>query len=113
MKYLIIISVFAFLFSSCSDNKKFWEYKVIYYTGLNSRDGIEAFKYQSITPDDAELTKLGEQGWEIATSYLEMETAFPNFGEKAYHTGIKENVRPQRLVIILKRLKGVYSDKKK
>lgn len=105
MKYLFLSSLFLLLSISCSENKKYWEYKIIYYTGYYSRDGSEAFKYQTITPNETELTKLGEEGWEIATSYLEMETAYPNFGRDDYHTGIKENVRPQRLVIILKRLK--------
>lgn len=110
MKYLFLSSLFLLLLISCSENKKYWEYKIIYYTGYNSRDGNEAFKYQTITPDEAELSRLGKEGWEIATSYLEMETAYPNFGRDDYHTGIKENVRPQRLVIILKRLKGLYKD---
>lgn len=109
---LLIVFIAALVLSSCSNREKYWEYKVIYFSGDNARDGIDAFKYQSITPDEDDLNKFGAEGWEIATSYLEMETAFPNFGKDEYHTGIKENVRPQRLVIILKREKGVYPESK-
>lgn len=56
-----------------------------------------------ITVNDAQLNALGLQGWELTGSYLEMETAFPNFGNSDYVSGLKDNVRPRRLVLMLKR----------
>lgn len=102
---LVLILVLAINFIRCSSKGKHWEYKIVSVTGAESRDGSGAFRFQTITPNEEELSRLGADGWEIATSYLELETAFPNFGNEGYHTGIKENVRPQRLVIIFKREK--------
>jgi hypothetical protein len=104
---LAFVILFSIVFNGCASKSKFWEYKVISYAGYESRDGSGAFHFQTITPNEEDLKKLGAEGWEIATSYLEMETAFPNFGSADYHTGIKENVRPQRLVLILKREKSI------
>jgi len=109
---LALLFILSISFIGCSSKEKFWEYKVVSYVGYESRDGSGAFKYQVITPDEEELSRLGAEGWEVATSYLEMETAFPNFGKEEYHTGIKTNNRPQRLVIIFKREKGIYPEKK-
>lgn len=63
-----------------------------------------------INVGEAQLDALGQQGWELAGSYLEMETAFPNFGSADYVTGLRDNVRPQRLVLILKRPVREWSD---
>jgi hypothetical protein len=55
-------------------------------------------------PSDSSLNKFGIDGWEIATSYLETETVFPNLlasGDGV--NGLQPNVRPQRLVVIFKR----------
>ena len=55
-------------------------------------------------PSDSSLNKFGIDGWEIATSYLEMETVFPNLlagGDGV--NGIQPHIRPQRLEVILKR----------
>jgi hypothetical protein len=80
-----------------------YEYKVIVVSGEKlSRFGEEAMKSSAITVDDKELSKLGSQGWEVVATYLEHETAYPNFGDERYVTGLKTNVRPQRLVLVLR-----------
>ena len=80
-----------------------YEYKVVVVAGTsNERMGDGAVKPSSITVDEKELSKLGSQGWEIVGSFLEMETAYPNFGKAEYVTGLQTNVRPQRLVLILR-----------
>ena len=61
--------------------------------------------YTTIAVNNDELNSLGAQGWEIVTSYIETETAWPNFGNNDYVTGLQPNVRPQSLVVILKREK--------
>ena len=81
-----------------------YEYKVLeYYSASPNRTGSGAFKPTSITPDADELNALSAKGWQVAGSYLEMETAWPNFGAAKYVTGIQPNVRPQRLVVVLQR----------
>ncbi len=49
------------------------------------------------------LNKLGSEGWELSSSYLEMETAWVNFGKNEYVTGLQPNIRPQRVVLVFKR----------
>jgi hypothetical protein len=80
-----------------------YEYKVlaVQSEGLD-RTGDAAMKFSSITPSEKELSKLGDAGWEVVGTYLEMETAYPNFGKAEYVTGLQPNVRPQRLVMIMR-----------
>ena len=49
------------------------------------------------------VKRFGAMGLVPTELYLEIETAFPNFGSADYVTGLRDNVRPQRLVLILKR----------
>jgi len=111
---LLTFFIALIIFTSCQ-NKIKWEYKTIYYDaekieGLDKSyaKGSEFFKRTvsstSVVPSDSTLDKFGVEGWEIATSYLEMETVFPNLlasGDGV--NGLQSNTRPQRLVIIFKR----------
>lgn len=85
-----------------------YEYRVVVVTpdGKPSRFEADAAKSALIHVDEKELNKLGSQGWEIVESYLEMETAHPNFGDSKYVTGLQPNIRPQRLVLILRHRLG-------
>lgn len=85
-----------------------YEYRVVVYAaeGDLARTGEGAMKAALVQIDEKELTKLGSQGWEVIGSYLEMETAYPNFGDAKYVTGLQPNVRPQRLVLILRHRLG-------
>lgn len=103
--YAFFLLILSIIFYSCSSKEKSWEYKVVSYSNSLSLYRPGEFDDISITPSLDELNKLGDEGWQIATSYLEIETAFPNFGNEKYHTGIKSNIRPKRLVIIFKREK--------
>ncbi len=81
-----------------------WEYThLTFYAGDNERIGSGALKYSSIKINEAKLDEMGKSGWEITGSYLEMETAFPNFGKEEYTTGLQPNIRPQSLIILFKR----------
>jgi len=104
MKLIALLVTSSILFFGCSSEQK-WEYKVIKVYPDNSYDrtGADALRYHTIAPSESELSKLGYKGWELVTSYLEMETSYPNFGNEDYHTGIKTNVRPQSLVLLFKR----------
>jgi Domain of unknown function (DUF4177) len=80
-----------------------YEYKVVVLQASNlSRTGEDAMKASSVNVDEKELSKLGSQGWELVGSFLENETAYPNFGDDKYVTGLQTNVRPQRLVLLLR-----------
>ena len=81
-----------------------YDYKVLAVAG----DGYDRTKTGSqnaatVDIDEQALTKLGGEGWEVVSSYLEMETAYPNFGDEKYVTGMQPNIRPQRAVLILRR----------
>jgi hypothetical protein len=80
-----------------------YEYKTVsIIAGALDRTGSDALKAARIEVDERELSKLGSQGWEVIGSFLETETAFPNFGSDKYVAGLQPNVRPQRLVMILR-----------
>lgn len=81
-----------------------FEYRVVeFMTESNERTGTGALKYSSIRVDEGQLQKLGEDGWELVNSFVENETAFPNFGDSQYVTGIQPNIRPQRAIFIFKK----------
>jgi hypothetical protein len=112
--YQYLIAIVAFLFLAGCKNETNWEYKVIYFDAQsfvashkNYSEATDFFKNTisntTIIPTEKSLNDLGKDGWEITTSYLETETAFPNLGNDKYVTGIQSNIRPQRLVVIFKR----------
>lgn len=78
-----------------------WEYKTQYSlpSPRPERRGEKAITASSITPAQEDLAKLGAEGWELASTYLEWETAFPQMPDKS----TVANVRPQRLVMLFKR----------
>lgn len=85
---------------------KQWEYKVITLESNTARTGADALKATGVTPSEDTLDTLGQEGWELVSSYLELETAYPNFGNEKYVTGLQPNVRPQRVVLLLKKQKS-------
>ncbi len=81
-----------------------FDYKVVsFLTNGNDRTGSGAVRYSTINISESDLMILGVQGWELVSTSLEMETAYPNFGDRSYVTGIQPNVRPQKLICIFKR----------
>lgn len=106
--YLIIALLFlglAFgLWNTLLKPQPHWEYRVERYTAEgNSRTGADALKSASVQIGGNVLTTIGAQGWELVGTYLEVETAYPNFGDTQYVTGLQPNMRPQDLVLIFKR----------
>lgn len=104
-RWMLIVPVLV-LAAACAD-KPTWEYKVVSFMGEgHDRTGKEAGKFASVTPSEDELNALGTEGWELVGSYLEVETAWVNFGNDSYVTGLQPNVRPQRAVLVFKRKKA-------
>lgn len=52
------------------------------------------------------LNLMGSRGWELVSVYTEIATAFPNFGEDRYVTGIRSNTRTQVVYFVFKRPKS-------
>lgn len=104
-KYYLVFAAALLLFGCGNLDMIQWEYKVVKNLPIDGlyRVGEGAKAINTINISEDELNKIGQEGWELVDSYLEMETAFPNFGKEEYHTGIKPNVRPQLLVLIFKR----------
>jgi len=77
-----------------------WEYKVQYSqpSPKAERKGDSAALATAITPSNQELNALGVDGWELAGTYLEHETAYP-----VIDRAVVPNVRPQRLVLLFKK----------
>ena len=46
---------------------------------------------------------MGKEGWELVSTYTEVATVFPNFGNSEYVTGIRENVRTNVVNFVFKR----------
>jgi hypothetical protein len=93
-------------------SNQIWEYKIERFDNAlatDPKDTIVLREYDdakdptAVFIEQSDLDSLGSEGWELVSTYLEMETAFFNFGESNLHTGIKENVRPQAVVAIFKR----------
>ena len=100
---LLCVGIAIEAWSTFKPHPKF-EYKLISFLAeSNERTGSGALKYASVNVDQAQLQSLGGEGWELVDSFLEMETAFPNFGSSEYVTGLQPNVRPQRAVLLFKR----------
>ena len=82
-----------------------WEYRIVEFSaaGGASRTGTAALAATTIQIDQMKLREIGAEGWELVSTMLEVETAFPNFGKDEYVTGLRENVRPQKAVLVFKR----------
>jgi hypothetical protein len=101
---LLIVQILLFLVKNISTDR--WEYKVVEYVPISgpSRTGEGGIQSVGINIPEQDLNGLGVHGWELVSSHLEMETAFANLGVRSdLVTGIRSNVRPQRVVLIFKR----------
>ena len=101
----IFTGAFPFLTGCSTPKVTKWEYYVyaVRADGALERKGDEAFNSAEVHFDVVTLDSLGKWGWELVDISLEIETAFPNFGNNEYHVGIKTNVRPRKATLIFKR----------
>ena len=101
-KVLFLCCLLAGMLVSCSPKEQSWEYKVVKVAG---KDAERLADYGPLVYGDQSpmLNKLGREGWELVDIYTEVATAFPNFGNSEYVTGIRENVRTSVINFVFKR----------
>ena len=101
MKKVLFICCLFLTLVSCNDNTP-WEYKVVKVAGKEAEVMAD---YGSLVYGDqtAMLNKIGKDGWELVSTYTETATAFPNFGNSDYVTGIRDNTRTSVINFVFKR----------
>ncbi|MDE6083766.1 MAG: DUF4177 domain-containing protein [Muribaculaceae bacterium] len=99
---IITIILTVAVLSSCQDNSK-WEYKVIEVSGTSGYKGN--YGGMEFSDPSSELNSLGEKGWEVVSTYTEVNTVHPNFGNEEYVTGLQPNTRTEVVYFVLKRRK--------
>lgn len=73
-------------------------------------DSPASFYPISFDDPTSELNKLGDEGWELVSTYTTIETKFPNFGNKKYVVGIRDNTRTEKICFVFKRKKITKSN---
>ena len=83
-----------------------WEYKTITSPAITK----DLYSTDNRNPSSimesllkAALDKEGDEGWELVDTFLEQETKISNYAKGDTVAGLKPNIRPSRLVCILKR----------
>ena len=104
-RFLLFVCLLATLtiFFSCSSKPQAWEYKVVKVAGKNAEYMAD---YGTLVYGDqtAMLNKMGEEGWELVSTYTEIGTSFPNFGNSEYVTGLRDNTRTCVVNFVFKRM---------
>ena len=97
---VVLLCAYAILFPK-------WEYTSLKLFPEKEAERVDkgAFAFTTIRLESEHMAKLGAQGWELVSSSLEHETAYPNFGRSEYVTGLQPNVRPQAMLLVFKRQK--------
>lgn len=83
-------------------NIQTWEYEVVKVVGENAKSYA---KFNPLVFDDQKdmLNKMGKEGWELVSTYTEIATVFPNWGNDKVVNGIRDNVRTSVMHFVFKR----------
>lgn len=98
MKNLLLILLATLAITACSSN---WEYKTVSVSG----ESTSKFNPNTFSVTDEDLNLFGADGWELVDVYTIEETVHPNFGNKEYVTGLRENTRTACINYVFKRRK--------
>lgn len=101
-KFILVFGLIAVLVS-CGNKNEQWEYKVVKVAGKEA-DFAADFGTLIFADQTAMLNKMGKEGWELVSTYTETGTAFPNFGNSEYVTGLRDNTRTVVLNFVFKRI---------
>ncbi len=101
-KVIILLSMIATLVS-CGSNNKQWEYKVVKVAGTDT-EVMADFGTLVFADQTSMLNKMGIEGWELVSTYTEIGTSFPNFGNSEYVTGLRTNTRTVVVNFVFKRI---------
>lgn len=96
----IAVTLSALAMTSCQEDAQ-WEYRVLTVEGEQNYNGD--FFPMSFTDPSSKLNALGKEGWEVVTSYTEVQTVHPNYGNSEYVTGLQPNTRTSTINFVLKR----------
>lgn len=102
---LFPLAMCLMIISAGCGSKTQWEYRTYIVYGQVQTDYYPDFRSKTAIPDYEEMNKLGEEGWELVSSYELLETAFPNMGRQDVVLGIKPNVRTGSVAFVFKRLR--------
>lgn len=124
MRQSICILLLGLLLCACGSSSQKWEYTILSYQGsiipqtsstedlveqLSNADyntaSIKPLNFPSEAAISDRLNVCGKDGWELVDTYTTVETAYPNFGNEDYHTGIKTNTRTLTINFVFKRPK--------
>jgi hypothetical protein len=105
---MILLLGFGFLFFQTMKRPQEWEYETMEILAASeafsgSSGNLAKLDTRTIPDISARLKAMGLLEWELIDSFLENETAHPNFGAENLVTGLQPNVRPRKLVLIFKR----------
>lgn len=98
MRTKLLFAIPLCLLMSCTSK---WEYKVVTLDG----EVVKDHESKEFKVSDDDLNIFGNEGWELVDVYTVGETSYPNFGDKSYVTGIRENVRTKSVNYVFKRKK--------
>lgn len=119
LKHLIPLALAAMTLAACNkQNDTQWEYKIVTLSEnltlqaeadrlamtMAGRVGCEGMFSINFEDPSSTLNELGEQGWELVSTYTTTETLFPNMGNADYHTGVKTNTRTKTINFVFKRI---------
>lgn len=113
MKKIVLLFTITLMLFSCNKGqvkeRTKWEYKIVKIDGETTQ--YQDFGGCDFNDPTQQLNSLGAEGWEVVSSYTEVETVHPNYGDPKYVTGIQPNTRTTVVTIILKREKREKQEK--